>query len=383
MSVPPLSWVEINKRALLDNVRSFKSILAPTTKLCAVVKANAYGHGLVECSKIFIEGGAEWLAVHALFEAEILRNAGVTVPIYIIGYVALGTLEQAINLDCRFIVYNDETVEALGKIGKPVNVHIKVETGTHRQGVLLDELPDFIDHIKKYPNITIEGVSTHFANIEDTTNDAYYQEQMGEFKSAIGILEQKGITNIMRHCSAASAALLFPESQFDMVRIGVSLYGMWPSEKVKVAYKKLHPESTLDFIPSFTWKARIAQIKKIPAGKFIGYGCAHETNRETVMAVIPIGYSDGYVRALSGKSHVLVHEKHAPILGRVSMNNIVVDVTDISEVRLEDEAVLLGKQGNEEITNEMFAAWADTINYEIPTRIPTGVNTNIPRIVVD
>jgi len=281
------------------------------------------------------------------------------------------------------IVYNKETIDALAKIGKKVFVHIKVETGTHRQGVLLDQLPDFIDYVKKYPNIIIEGVSTHFANVEDTTNKAYYEEQMQEFKTAIDILEKKGFQNIMKHCAAAGAAFLFPESQFDMVRMGISLYGMWPSEKLHQAYQKLHPNDAVLLQTAFTWKARIAQIKEIPTGKFVGYGCTYQTDRPTMMSVVPIGYSDGYVRSLSGRSHVLVHGKQAPLLGRVSMNNIVIDITDIPETKLEDEVVLLGKQGDQEITSEMFAAWADTINYEIPTRVAVNVNMQIPRIIVD
>ncbi len=375
-----LSWVEIDTQALVHNTKACKSLLSPTTKLCAVVKANAYGHGIVPCAKIFLDSGADWLAVHSIEEAQVLRDAEITAPIYIIGYVALADVSRIPKLDCRMIVYNIETLDALGKLDTDVRVHIKIETGTHRQGVLISELPDFIDHLLQYKNIIIEGVSTHFASIEDTTHAEYYQEQLGEFNTAIAILENRGFANIMKHCSAVSAVLLFPESQFDMARIGVSLYGMWPSEKVKIAYKKLHPESTLDFVPAFIWKARIAQIKKIPAGKFIGYGCTYQTDKPTTMAVVPIGYSDGYVRSLSGKSYVLVHGHQAPLLGRVSMNNIVIDVTDIPGVVLEDEVVLLGRQGDAQITSEQFALWADTINYEIPTRVAIHVNMHIPRI---
>lgn len=382
METKPLTWIEVSRSALVHNVQACKSLLKPETKLCAVVKSNAYGHGLVESSKIFLESGADWLAVHGLFEAEILRKAGITAPIYIIGYVELSMLEYMIELDCRTIVYNRETIDELGRIGKPVNVHIKVETGTHRQGVLLDELADFAQLIQTYPNITIEGVSTHFANIEDTTNRGYYDEQMSEFKRAIEILSGLGINPPIKHCAAASAAMLFPESQFDMVRIGVSLYGFWPSDKVRDAYRLIH-DQPVQLLQALTWKARIAQIKEIPAGKFVGYGCTFQTERPTKMAVIPIGYYDGYARALSGKAHALVNGQQAKLLGRVSMNNIVIDVTEIPNVSIENEIVLLGKQRDDEISAELFASWADTINYEIPTRIPANVNTNIPRIIIE
>lgn len=383
MKLAPLSWVEISKSALEHNVKMCKNLLPAKTKLCAVIKANGYGHDAVLCSKIFLENGAEWLAVHAIEEAQELRNAGITAPIYLIGYVALENLEAIAELDCRMIVYNRETIDRLAEIGKPVNVHIKVETGTHRQGVLISDLSDFIDYVAQYKNITIEGISTHFANVEDTTNKAYYEEQLGEFKQAVQIAEDKGYVNLIKHCAAAGAAMLFPESHMDMVRFGISLYGMWPSSKLKKSFYEKYPDTDFDLRPAFTWKARIAQIKNIAAGKFIGYGCTYQTDKSTTMAVIPIGYSDGYVRSLSGKSHVLVHGQESQLLGRVSMNNIVIDVTDIAGVKLEDEVVLMGRSGDKEITSEQFAAWADTINYEIPTRMATKVNTNIPRIIVD
>jgi alanine racemase len=374
-----LSWVDIDTQALVHNTKACKSLLGPTTKLCAVVKANAYGHGMVGCARVFLGSGADWLAVHSIEEVQTLRDAGITAPIYIIGYVALRDLPRIPKLDCRMIVYNTETLDALGKLDAEINVHIKIETGTHRQGVLISDLPDFIDHLSQYKNINIEGVSTHFANVEDTAHPEYYEEQLGEFKTAVHILEEKGYTNLMKHCAAAGAALLFPESHFDMVRFGVTMYGMWPSGKLQASFYEKYPNSDFQLQPAFTWKARIAQIKKISAGKFVGYGCTYQTDKPTIMAVVPIGYSDGYVRSLSGRSYVLVAGHQAPLLGRVSMNNIVIDVTDIPNVHLEDEVVLLGKQGDVEITSEMFASWADTINYEIPTRVAIHVNMHIER----
>ena len=300
-------------------------------------------------------------------------------------------LARALELDVRLVVYNTETIDELGALnppapekggraGTPARVHIKIETGTHRQGVLVSDLPAFAERIKKYDSVAVEGVTTHFANIEDTTNDAYYREQLGEFQKGIDTLQEHGITPEIRHCSAAGAGLLFPESHFEMVRVGVSLYGLWPSEKVHNAYKKMGGAE--DLRPALSWKARIAQVKTLPEGKYIGYGCAHQTTRTTTMALIPIGYSDGFVRSMAGRASVLVRGKRAPLLGRVSMNNIVVDVTDIPGVALEDEVVLIGRQGGDEISMEEFASWADTINYEIPTRISACVYGSVPRIFV-
>jgi len=377
-----LSWVEISTSALAHNIQVCKSLLSHSTKLCAVVKANAYGHGAENTSKIFLDNGADWLAVHSIDEAQRLRDADITAPIYILGYVEYAALQRAVDLDCRLVVYNTETLDWLGQLDTQAIVHVKIETGTHRQGVLIKDVSQFIKHAKQYANITIEGVTTHFANVEDTTNADYYQEQLAEFKKALDIFEDAGYTNLIRHCAAAGAAMLFPESHFDMVRYGIALYGMWPSEKLKVSFQEKFPQSDFTLQSACTWKARIAQIKHIPAGECIGYGCTHQTDKSTTMAVIPIGYSDGYVRSLSNKSYVLVCGKKAPLLGRVSMNNIVIDVTDIEGVQLEDEVVLLGRNGDAQISSELFANWADTINYEVPTRIATQVNANIPRIVV-
>lgn len=376
----PLTWIEINKSALVHNVQQFRKLIGKDVLLNVVVKANAYGHDLVLASKIFIEAGADWLSVHSLEDAERLREAGIIVPIYVLGYIQLSDLEKAVDLDLRMVVYNNETIEQLGKIGKPVNVHVKVETGTNRQGVLLEKLTDFMQLIQKYENITIEGVATHFANIEDTLDDAYYQYQMTEFKKAIQVFKEQGIDVPIKHCAASAAIIIFPEAHFDMVRLGLSAYGMWPSHRTKIACQKLRPDAEIILQPAFSWKARIAQLKTVEAGSYVSYGCTYQTTRETTLAIIPIGYFDGYHRSLSGKAYVLAGGERAQVLGRIAMNNIIVDVTDISHVHIEDEVVLIGKQGEREITVEQFADWADTINYEITTF--SGANSHIPRIIV-
>lgn len=381
MRSKPLTWVEINEANLRHNIKEIRGLIGPDVLLNVVVKSNAYGHDLVIASKIFVDSGADWLSVHSINEAQTLRDAGIKAPIYILGYVQISDLEQAIRLDCRMVVYNLETIKELGRIDKPVNVHIKIETGTHRQGVLLHELENIVAEIQKHKNISIEGLSTHFANVEDTTDDKYFRKQLAEFQEGVAIVENIVGPVPIKHCAAAAATILFPESHYQMVRIGVSVYGMWPSEKTKNAYEATAGQ-LITLQPAFTWKSRIAQIKRINEGESIGYGCAYTTDKETTMAVVPIGYYDGYVRAVGGKAHVLVHGHIAPVLGRVSMNNIVIDISGLRNISIEEEVVLLGKQGDQEITSEMFASWADTINYEIPTRIAAGTNANIPRIVV-
>ncbi len=280
------------------------------------------------------------------------------------------------DLDCRLVVYNRETIDKLGEIGKQVKVHLKLETGNNRQGVLARNLLEFAKHIKTFGNIELEGLATHFANIEDTTDHSYAEKQLARFSDAIKSLETIDIEIPIKHCANSAATILFKKTHFQMVRTGISNYGLWPSNETYVSYLKEVGDG-FELKPAFTWKAKIAQIKEIPAGELIGYGCTYKTTHETRLAIIPIGYYDGYDRGVSG-AHVLIHGKRAPLRGRVCMNIIMVDVSDIPEAKLEDEVVLIGRDGEEEVSAEMFAGWAGTINYEIPTR----VNERIPRKVV-
>lgn len=371
-----LSWLEISKSALTENIKNFRKMVGEKVLLCPCVKGNAYGHGLVLCAKTFLEAGADWLAVNALYEARELRDNGVKAPICILGYVELEDLEEAVNLECRLIAYNKEMIEKLGTIGRPVKIHIKVETGNNRQGVLLKELLDFVAVVKKFTNIEIEGLSTHFANIEDTTDHSYAELQLARFNDAIKKLESVGLEVPIKHCANSAATILFPKTHFQMVRIGIASYGLWPSSETYLAYTK-EVSRKFKIAPALTWKTKIAQIKTIPSGEFISYGCTYKTGHETRLAILPVGYYDGYDRCVKD-AYVLIHGKRAPVRGRVCMNIIMVEVTDIPEACLEDEVVLIGHSGAEEITVDVFAGWAGTINYEITTRI----NERIPRMGV-
>lgn len=369
-----LTWVEISKEALKHNIRQFRGLVGSNHVLAPCIKANAYGHGLIECGRIFLEAGADWLAVNALYEAIKLREAGIESPIYILGYVPLDDLELA--TDFRLIVYNLETIERLGQIGKPVKVHIKVETGSNRQGVMIDDLLNYARYIGEFENIEIEGLTTHFANVEDTTDHSYAEGQLGKFSQAVEMLSAVGVDVPIKHCANSAATILFPKTHFQMVRTGIANYGMWPSNETYVSFLK-ERDGGFELKPAFNWKTKVAQIKTIPAGEYIGYGCTYRTTHETRLAILPIGYYDGYDRGVHG-GHVLIKGKRAPIRGRICMNIMMVDVTHIEDAQIEDEVVLIGSQGDEKISAEDFAGWAGTINYEVTTR----VNERIPRILV-
>lgn len=371
-----LTWVEVDQSAINHNIKVFRKLVGSKVLLAPSVKANAYGHDLIETSKIALKSGADWLCVNALFEARKLHAAGIKSPLYIMGYVLKKDLAEAVKLGCRLVVYNRETIKALAdaakRLRKKAFIHIKVETGNNRQGILMDELENFARFVKKFPQIVMEGIVTHFANIEDATDSSYARFQLQNFLAAFEGLKKIGVKIPIRHCANSAATILFPETHFDLVRPGIAVYGMWPSEEVKKAAQKKHRFISLK--PVLSWKTKIAQIKKIPKGAFVGYGCTYKTLRRTRLAILPVGYYDGYDRGLSNKAHVLIHGKRAPVRGRVCMNIIMADVTDIPRARVEDTAVLLGKDGRAEITAEQMADWADTINYEITTRIHEGIS---------
>ncbi len=365
-----LTWVEISREAVVNNLAVLRGRIGEGVKLCVCVKANAYGHGLVEFSRLAVEAGAEMLAVNALYEARALREAGVDAELYIMGYVALRDLAEVVELGASLVVYNLETVEALGKLGRQVKVHIKIETGNNRQGVRLSDLAEFGRAILACGNIEVEGATTHFANIEDTTDDSYARGQLANFERGLAILREVGINPPLVHAANSAATLLFDDALFTMVRCGIASYGLWPSKETMLSFKGVG-----ELKPVMSWKTRVAQIKKVAAGEFVGYGCTYRTTRATVLAILPVGYYDGFDRGAGG-AHVLIRGKRAPVRGRICMNIIMVDITDIAEVELEDEVVIIGESGGDRVTAEQFASWAGTINYEVVTR----VNERISRI---
>jgi alanine racemase len=373
--------VEISRAALVRNIGEFRRLIGRRRKFLAVVKANAYGHGLLEVARIAVAEGADWLGVNSVDEGLALRAAGIAAPVLVLGYAPLGALEEAVRGDLRLTVYNRETVRRLSelavRLGRTVRLHVKVETGTWRQGVDPKQLAAFVGDIRRRPGLAVEGLSSHFANIEDTTKHDYPRRQLAAYRSAVRELEADGPRIPIKHMSCTASTVLFPEPGFNLARVGIGLYGLWPSKETYLSCL-LDRKELLSLEPVLSWKARIAQIKKVPAGADIGYGGTYRTTRPTVLAVVPVGYYDGYDRGLTNAAHVLVKGRRAPVRGRVAMDFFMADVTDVPGVGLEGEVTLLGADGRERITAEDLAALAGTISYEILARI----NPLIPRIVV-
>lgn len=376
-----LNWVEIDAGAVRDNLVQFRERLGDATSVGAVVKSNAYGHGMLEVARLAELGGVDWLCVNNVEEAVALRKAGRRSKILVLGYIEIAHLDAVVEYDLRPVVYNVATVRRLSELAagrdREVGLHVKIETGTFRQGVLQHDLGAFVDEIRELPGLRVEGVTTHFANIEDTTQHEFAESQIAAFTYACEQVQASVPRPVVRHAACSAAALLFTRTHLDMARIGISLYGLWPSRETYVSCLD-RGKPALELRPALTWKTRVAQIKDLPEGAFVGYGCSWRATRPSRIAVLPVGYFEGYDRGLSNVAHVLLRGRRAPIRGRVCMNMCMVDVTDIEGAQVEDEVVLLGSQRGEQVTAEQLAAWCGTISYEVVSRIHPG----LPRLLV-
>ncbi len=375
-----LTWLEIDSALLKKNVATIKR-LAGKRRIAAALKANAYGHGLAEMISLLRHQDIEYLALHSLEEASAARRFGWDKKILIVGYIARNNLEAVLDLNLEPTVYNLETITGLGRLGEKhkekVEIHLKVETGTNRQGVDSSQLPKIAAALKKYPCLHLKGISTHFANIEDTTDHSYAASQLDKFNKAARKLKGLGFRPTLRHTACSAALLLFEKTRFELVRPGIALYGLWPSKETYLSYRLQGGRNQI-LSPVLSWYTRVIQIKDVPADSFIGYGCSYRTTSKTRLAVLPVGYYDGYDRSLSNLAYVLIKGKRAPVRGRICMNLMMVDITDIKGVKLEDTVTLMGRSVTDKITADQLAVWAETVNYEILSRI----NEKIPRIIV-
>ena len=399
------TWIEVNQKNIQHNIEQFRQRVGRGVKIAGVIKSNAYGYGLAEVAKI-IKENVDWIAVDSVYEALEITKAqsrhsgprsgvwenitdsgsepclpagrpGMTVVV--LGYTLLENLEEVINNGFHQVVANLETLEKLKQVSerlqKPAFVHLKIETGTSRQGILFNELEKYLDIIERSSMIKLAGVSTHFANIEDTTDHSYAERQLDNYKQAVQHIESRGFTDFIKHTACSAAAVLFPKTYFDMIRLGISMYGMWSSTETQVTARQKGIE--IDLRPAMTWKTRVAHVKTLPAGSSVSYGCTEKLSVPTKVAVLPIGYWDGFDRKLSSVGNVLIRGQRCRVLGRVCMNMVIIDVNHLPEVKLEDEVVLLGRQGDEVITAEEIARKVGSINYEIVTRL----NPQITRFI--
>lgn len=371
------SWIELNARALAHNLSMFRRLAGPRHALMVVVKSNAYGHGMVEIARLAAGNGADWLGVFSIFEALALRAAGLELPVLVFGPTPQSFYSKAAEQGIRLTIGATEALPRLLESDvRGLKVHLKLETGTNRQGFYEREL-DAIARLAAIPGLEIEGAYTHYADIEDTTDHHYASEQLARFTNWLALLSGIGIEPPVKHTACSAAALLFPDTRHSLMRVGISAYGLWPSKETRLSAGQLGL-TDITLLPVMSWKTRIAQVKDLAVGQYVSYGRNWRSTRPTRLAVLPIGYANGYDRRLSNTAYVLIGGQRASILGRICMNMCMADVTDIPGAKAGDEVVLLGRQGEEMLSAETLANWIGTINYEVVTRAePIG-----PRLVV-
>jgi alanine racemase len=362
---------EIDLQAFRRNLEYLQNYLSPQTRTMAVIKADAYGHGAVPCAKMAISGGATYLGAGVIEEGIELRESGLDTPILILDSIFPDEAEDLVRHDLTTVICSLPLAQALskeaGKQHKSVSIHIKVDTGMNRLGVLPENLTKLLDQIRILPNLKIEGISTHFSSADDK-DLSITQAQLKKFRSILAKMEDIPLV----HCANTSALLKVPESHFNMVRPGLILYGALPSASLQTIIN----QEENPFQPVMQWKSQVILIKPIAKGQSISYSASFRTSQNSLVATLPIGYADGLHRSLSNKMEVLIRGKRAPQIGNICMDMTLIDVTEVQGVEVGDEVVLFGKQEGQVISVEEMAEKGKTIPYEILC----NVGKRVPRL---
>ncbi len=364
---------EIDLDAILHNMEAMHQCVSEHTRLMAVIKADGYGHGAVEIAEAI--DGLPYVfgyAVATVEEGLILRNHGIEKPILILGYVFPEQYHDMIRARIRPTVFTSDMAERLsvmaGRLEVECPIHFAVDTGMSRIGYqATEEAAEEMARIASLPHIVVEGIFTHFARADEADKTSTYR-QLDLFRQMIGMLKERGVTIPIHHCANSAAIVDLPETNMDLVRAGITMYGLWPSPEVD--------KSRIDLKPALSLVTHVAYVKELPAGREISYGGTYTTTKKQRIATIPVGYADGYARGLSNRADVLIHGKRAPICGRVCMDQFMVDVTDIPQTATGDKVTLIGKDGEEQITMEELGALSDRFNYEFVC----DLGKRIPRV---
>lgn len=365
------AWIEVDLAAFHANVARFCELAGPA-KVCAVVKGNAYGHGAVECARAALAAGASWLAVAMVGEAQALRDAGIDAPILILGESSPEEAEEILAAGATAMVATVEVAEALSKaalrMGRKAEIHVKIDSGMGRQGTRWDQVETFASQLSRLPGLRVTGLFTHFASADAEPD--FTRWQFRTFLEACAKVEGVLGPVPFRHCCNTAAAVLYPDMHLSMIRPGAGMYGISPG---------LPAEKMAGLRPALSLRARVVLVKELQAGDTAGYGRTWQAPGRRRIALLPLGYCDGYPRALSGIGHVLVRGRRVPIVGRISMDVTIVDVTEAGDVRVGEEAALVGSQGSERITIEELAQAAGTIVQEIVSRF----SPRLPRVYLN
>ncbi|MEH0155623.1 alanine racemase [Limibacter armeniacum] len=378
------SKIYLNKQALERNISFLKKIIKKGVNISSVIKGNAYGHGIKHFVPMAMEAGINHFSVFSAEEAQQALNAAISpVTVMIMGQLEHDDLKWAMENRVEFFVFDFHRLEHTIKVAQECNlkarIHIEVETGMNRTGFSMQDLPEVLHLLKTNGEaLEMKGLCTHFAGAESIVNEERVLKQQQVFKKALELCEEMGCMPDYVHAACSAATVRYPDMQFNMVRIGIMQYGFWPTKEVYVEY--LRERSQPEYNPLqrvISWKTYVMSIKKVKEGEYIGYGDSFLAQRDMKLAIIPIGYGYGYSRSLSNQGKMLIGGKFVPVIGTVNMNCATVDITEVENVQIGDEVVLIGQQGEQELTIASFAELSEQVNYEMLTRLPR----NIPRII--
>jgi alanine racemase len=357
----------IDLSAIVHNLGLVRKLVGRKVKICAAVKADAYGHGIEQVSRILRAAGTEWLGVDSTWEGKRLREAGIEGPILVLGPTPPRESPLIVAQGLSQVITSLELAEALSQEarqqGREVGIHLKVDSGMGRLGIKPEEALTFCKNLRKLPGLHYEGLMTHFA-LAHSKDKSFTMRQLEAFRETSRVLEARGFRFSLHHAANSAAIIDLPEAHLDMVRPGIMIYGHFPSSEVS---------SRLPLRPALTLRTEIGHLKSLQPGESVSYGRLFVASRQTKVAILPVGYADGYDRKLSNRAQVLVQGRRAPVIGIICMDMTAVDVTDIPGVKAGNEVILLGRQGKGEISAEQIAAWLDTISYEVLTRIGSQV----------
>lgn len=379
------SRIELSQSSLTKNINFIRKKVGDGVRISSVVKANAYGHGIHQFVKMAEKAGINHFATASAFEAEeVLEAKSNGIGIMIMGILYDEDIDWAIEHEIEFYIFNYNrlpvVLEKAKKLGKKARVHIEVETGANRTGMNAKEFPKTLTFLVKNKDyISFEGLCTHFGGAESFSNKFKIDSQHAKYKDFLKACKKKGLKPAYRHIACSAAALAMKDTVYDMVRIGVAQYGFWPSPDIYYMHlQEIGKPSDGSLKRIFTWKTDVMDVRDVDAGEFIGYGTAYQATQDMKVAVMPLGYSNGYPRAQSNRGFVLIKGKKAPVLGLINMNLFMVDVSHIPDVEVGEEVVLVGRQKNNTINISSFTQVTQLLNNEMLSRLPSA----IPRKIV-
>lgn len=381
--MPSTSYIEIEREAVSSNISFIRTLCNEHTEISAVVKGNAYGHGIEEMIPLLEDLGIHHFSVYSSAEArKAYKYLSSDSLLMVMGYVANEDMDWLVLNGVEFFVSDPYTLGqafcGAGNSGSAAKVHLEVETGMNRTGLSLAQLKKAVNKINENPDLLeVKGIASHLAGAESIANYKRIKKQLSIFNRRARFLADMGITGFKRHIASSAGLINYPESRLDLVRTGILIYGFWPTRETQISYLLRSKKKQDQLKRAIRWQSTVVQVKQIPEGEFIGYGLTFQADRKMQTMVVPVGYCNGYSRSLSNNGHVIIHGQRSPVIGIVYMNMIICDITEIEGVKIGDPVTLIGQEGDVEITFSSFADMNNTLNYEILARLPENLERTV------